>query len=153
MGTTIEPSECLYRLPLMTRATFPIFYQETLHYGDYAFGSAHLPPYRMNIDPNPNDMYSASEPPLRHASTQRVTAPTDAYQWGNRSTKEQENLMLSLRAVRGSRQDSHAILADTQKRNGAREKLKRRRGGSDMRSETDEERNKSERRKVQKPAR
>ena len=93
------------------------------YYG-YGPGLGYLPPYRMNIDPNPHDSYRADEKPVQRAPVQRSVQGTSA----NRRVREHQDHSASQRLVSRSRHArSSRVAADSKSdRKGFREQLRQR---------------------------
>ena len=112
-------------------------YQYRQYYGDVP-ELGYPPPFRLNIDPNPNDSYRADEKPVQRATAQTSIQGTTP----NRRVRERQEDSPTQRAINRSRHArSNRLAADsTNDRTSVREQLRRRSRQRTTSTEDDEDR-------------
>lgn len=96
------------------------------HYYGYAPGLGHLPPYHMNVDPNPSDSYRADEKPVERAPAQTSVRGQGATP-NHRVGEHRDSAAFQQRINRSRRVRSNRLAADTaDSRHRLREQLRQR---------------------------
>jgi hypothetical protein len=123
-------------------------------YGNYTSEFGYVPPYRMNIDPNPNNGYSVGEKPVQRAPTRGSVQPTDSHRQNRHRTGQHRGNASFQRTVDRSRhaQANRPSSGNRENNGDTRRKLKQRHNRSDKNTRMDEDRE-TERQKIRQRAR
>ena len=100
-------------------------WQLSQYYQDYGYASefGYLSPYRMNVDPNPNDSYRADERPVQRAPAQASVQGTTP---NRRVGERQDQTDFQQRVNRSRHTRSNRLAADSDDRSRLRKQLRQR---------------------------